>query len=246
MFLPISEHGVYCDLNEVAEDLEGYEDYIAINGFSYREDSLGENGRRNTDIIYRVPTEQGKRNIKQIVGEINKEVAREIKVLEIRRKTMEAIRDFIKNKKKLTGFEFSEAIKTFSEIMSMSEDEWKRYVSYIIGECREYWPSDIVSPDGNITKIDDFDRMPDDKMLFEKTKPVPSAQVHNSLWERYQKAIQQTAILYLSLNADLLSPEIAERIEDCTGLYGKETDDSKEGEELKWFIGKFMDSQTFQ
>ena len=243
-FSPITDHCVYCDLNDIAEELETYEDFIEVEGFSEREDFL-QQGRRKTDVVYRMPTEQGLANIRELLSRIASEIADEEAALEDRKDFMDRKRNFTEWKG-LEKVKYCEFEMSFPSIMSMTERQWEQYTSYVTKECEDYWPQDVVDEDGNvIERIPDFERMPVANINFPETKPIRTVQLHNNVWNRYTKAIMQIARLYLSLNADLLPSQLAKQVEDCTGIYGKETEDFSEGEELRFFIGKFIDSQTF-
>lgn len=232
----LRDHSIYCDLNDICEELENYEDYIEIDGFSRREEVLVQ-GRRETNIVYSAPTPEGKDAIVALFERISQELKRESEIQEAKQEMLDRKMYFITGtgKRRLSEFEM-----TFPGIMSMTERDWELYSAYITGECREFWPKDTED-----RKLQPFERMPEASMRFPATKPVQTVQLNNNVWNRYAKAIMQIARLYLSLNADILPTKITKQIEDCTGVYGKETEDFSAGEELRCLIGKFIDSSTF-
>ena len=275
----LKEHSIFCDINEICKDLENYEDYIEIPGFSRREETVTQ-GRREQCIVYTVPTEKGKENIRLLFEKLRRDLKVEDDRTEEKKEMLDRKFSFIEQNKVRKLEEFG---MTFPGIMSMTEREWEKYTSYITGICKEYWPKkpkffDELRKRGityaqiqgmneeewkkfveSITRKDDyegpeffeksifdsFEYMPEANMTFVETPPKRSVQLHNSVWNRYTKAIAQVARLYLSLNADILPAQIARQVEDNTGIYGKETEDFREGEDLRTLIADFIDSPVF-
>ena len=237
VLLPLKDHSIYCDLNDIYEELIGYEDYIEIPGFSRRE-SVVVSGNTETDIIYSAPTPEGKSNIVALIQKITEEMKQEKTKIEEKEEMTDRKRSFIDGAgimEKPLEFEM-----TFPGIMSMTEIDWKSYSAYITAECREFWPKD--EPGKPLKK---YEKMPKDKLKVPKAKPVQAPLLHNVVWNKYVRAISEIAKLYLGLNADILEPEVAKQVRDLTGVYGKECEEYRDGEELRTLIGELIDSDIF-
>lgn len=234
---PLKDHCIYCDLNEVCKELEEYEDYIEIEGFSRREEIKRGNFTEH-NIVYSIPTPQAKVRMVAIVQAISDDIKAENEVMRQKEEMLDRKKSFLEGTPRIVRA--SEYSMSFPEIMSMPEREWEYYSAYITRECKEYWPREEAG-----RRLNPFEVMPEDSLKYPQTKPIWKVQLHNSVWNRYKEGISRIVKLYLGLNADLLPEKMLKEVEDLTYVYGEENEEYRAGEELRFLISGLIDSSAF-
>lgn len=132
----LKEHSIYCDFDDILQELESYEDYIEISGFSRREEEEVQ-GITEQYIVYTSPTEEGRDNIISLFRKVKLDLETEDARLQEKKEMPDRKKDLIERFSIRPLKEFG---MTFPAIMSMTEKEWEAYTAYITGVCREYWP----------------------------------------------------------------------------------------------------------
>lgn len=207
----------YTDIYAILEDLETYEDYIEVEGFSRRE-YPDERKMTEVDIVYSVPSEEAKAKVIELIQRIKEITATQEMNLDDRvNMLMTRKTGFIEGYGTRKPKEFG---MTYSGIMSRSEKDWDRYSEYVIAQVQAYL---------NGKEIDN-------------NEPEKEKTVYNSIsiWKRYSQALSLIAKIYLGLNKDLLGESASQTVDDLTGIYGKESEEYRAGEELRMLLGKIV------
>lgn len=216
---PLTDCPSYIDIYDVFEDLENYEDYIDIEGFSRRvyPDELN---KADVDIVYNVPTLEVKNTVLDLIKRIERETVEGEEILFSREDL------FIRKRKLIDSLGMSKPEEfgmSFRSILSMEESDLDKYLEYIAKMSKSYIDNESIE----VTKP--------------KIESVPKGTI---VWQKYVTGLNALARVYLGLNKDLL--DFDGGLEDFTGLYGKKSDGHEAGEELKAWLDWLLSAEQLE
>lgn len=125
---PIENYSTTCNLSEIADELESYEDLTTIKGFSRK---------KGKDIIYREPSAEDRENIMELLKRVIDEIKQMTAQLEDEREMTQRKRDLSR--------EFATRIPA---MLSRTDDEWKNFSKQVILEGRS-----LLNPDSQTEEV---------------------------------------------------------------------------------------------
>lgn len=207
----------YIEMYEILDDLETYEDYIEVAGFSRRE-YPDKSKMTEVDIVYSIPSEEDRTNLMDLINKIREKTQNEEndffdRIDMILGRKLGLVEGYGTRKPKEFGM-------SFPEIMSRNAKDWEKYSEYVISQAQAYLNGE----------------------QSDEIEPQKEKNIYNSvlMWKMYTQALSLIAKIYLGLNKDLLDENTSQEIDDLTGIYGKGNEEYSDGEELRMLLGKVV------
>lgn len=140
---PIESYSTTCNLSEIADEIESYEDLTTIKGFSRK---------KGKDIIYREPIAEDKKNIMELFRRIVDEINQMSAQLEEEKEMTQRKRDLSKD--------FATHIPA---MLSRTDEEWKVFSNQVILEGKS-----LLNPDLQVEDVLAPKYLPQSIVLYNK------------------------------------------------------------------------------